>query len=1010
MRHLLPTLIARDFSRRRSLLAFTLLAIVATSCLTVWFVASIDLNAFADDNGKRDFFGRYTLAIAGTRQLPYDVTDCVPDLPDVTRTSFARQTTATVYLQGFAEAEVPSGMGDRRSPMLLGMTDQTSPFPLAEGRWFEAPGECVVGTAAADIITADSSQKATSRRLRLGDILRVPTPVGDVELTVVGFVRQQARPSLTRQQGSATFSWGFGAPMAAPAAPARNGGKAAAGAPPAGQRPPRGLFGRGAQVTPTAPSIYLSMGDVIRCASQPGDANILFVELKDPTRIRDFYRQLEEAVGGPLDAFGVRAIDTLPPAPGDLAAFAEDDGEARVIRQAWSTVGLVILASVFIVFTTMSLAVSGRTRDLALLRTIGLTRRQVAAYILLEGLLLGVLGWAGGVLSGWLLLTLLLYWQAGVVPLVTLSPQSLLFALACSTLGALAASVIPAWRATRVSPAETLPTTALQRLPASRLRRRGLLGLLALALIPVLTFLTPLPVPVRLTLFSLAGTLLLGLALLLLAPWCAILTERLAIPPLAWLLRLNPRFLAQLLTGHQGRTAATVIAMSIGLGLFTAVTVWSCSMLTMFRVPDAIPDVLVRFHEQTAGPAAARAVAAFPLLKAGHLMPVTVAQPETTPEMARRLTTRGSMAANVVCMGLAPDLAWRDDDPLVRLRFLQGTPQEARAAFAQPGARVCVIPETLAVNGALKLGDTLQLRLTTGPRRPTPPPRGRPGMPPPAATAQNDDGTPPQYVGYRVVGIVDFPWVWMSKCSGIRVSASRTSALIFTPSQPLIDDFKALSHEFFWLDCLPGTSFRQIEDAMRASAADIMGELREHQPRLRPASSYSGGTLWDSGLNNHFVQVSSNESLNNSLNFRAYGVIDTMSRMPLVILVLSSLALLNTMVVSVRSRRWELGVLRACGVSRGGLVRMILAEALLVGCCACLLSLAFGVYYAWLATRLVDLAPMFGIIAPPLDLPWLRLLPGYALALLIALAAGAIPAALIGRQDIARLLSAHKDA
>ena len=486
MRHLLPTLIARDFSRRRSLLAFTLLAIVATSCLTVWFVASIDLNAFADDNGKQDFFGRYTLAIAGTRQLPYDVTDCIPDLPDVVRTSFARQTTATVYLKGFAEAEVPSGMGDRRSPMLLGMTDQTSPFPLAEGRWFEKPGECVVGTAAADIITADASRKATSRRLRLGDVLRVPTPVGDVELTVVGLVRQQARPSLTRQQGSATFGWGFGTPMATRAAQPQNSGKAAAGAPPAGQRPPRGLFGRGAQVTPTAPSIYLSMGDVTRCASQPGDANILFVELKDPTRVRDFYRQLEEAAGGPLDAFGVRAIDTLPPAPGDLAAFAEDGGEARVIRQAWPTVGLVILASVFIVFTTMSLAVSGRTRDLALLRTIGLTRRQVAAYILLEGLLLGVLGWAGGVLSGWLLLTLLLYWQAGVVPLVTLSPQSLLFALACSTLGALAASLIPAWRATRVSPAETLPVTALQRLPARRLRRWGILGLAAANAAPLL--------------------------------------------------------------------------------------------------------------------------------------------------------------------------------------------------------------------------------------------------------------------------------------------------------------------------------------------------------------------------------------------------------------------------------------------------------------------------------------------------------------------------------------------
>ena len=270
------------------------------------------------------------------------------------------------------------------------------------------------------------------------------------------------------------------------------------------------------------------------------------------------------------------------------------------------------------------------------------------------------------------------------------------------------------------------------------------------------------------------------------------------------------------------------------------------------------------------------------------------------------------------------------------------------------------------------------------------------GMPP-KENAAADEG----YADYCVVGVVDFAWVWLSKCAGVRVSEGRTAALIFTPYEPLMRDFGALDNEFFWFDKASGVTYDDVVSYMRGIAKTAASSRRGLVMRLK---SFAGGTRWDSGINRNYVIVNSNESLNNSLESRAGGVLDAMAKMPLIILVLSTLAVINTMVVSVRARRWEFGVLRANGITRGGLLRMIVAESVMIGICACVMSFCFGLFYSWLAKSLVDYAPMFGIIAPPLSIPWGKLLPGYALAVGLSVAAGILPAFFASLQEISRLL------
>ena len=69
--------------------------------------------------------------------------------------------------------------------------------------------------------------------------------------------------------------------------------------------------------------------------------------------------------------------------------------------------GISLLAALFIIFTTLSMGVDERIRQFAMLRAVAFTKWQIGAMVALESLLLGLIGWGGGLLAGWGLLTLM---------------------------------------------------------------------------------------------------------------------------------------------------------------------------------------------------------------------------------------------------------------------------------------------------------------------------------------------------------------------------------------------------------------------------------------------------------------------------------------------------------------------------------------------------------------------------------------------------------------------------
>jgi putative ABC transport system permease protein len=119
----------------------------------------------------------------------------------------------------------------------------------------------------------------------------------------------------------------------------------------------------------------------------------------------------------------------------------------------------------------------------------------------------------------------------------------------------------------------------------------------------------------------------------------------------------------------------------------------------------------------------------------------------------------------------------------------------------------------------------------------------------------------------------------------------------------------------------------------------------------------------------------------------------------------ASLGVTNTVMASVRSRRWQFGVLRSVGVTRSELLRLVMAEATLLGLIGVALGLTCGLELAINAQRLGALVLGYN---PPLRIPWGIVSLGGGLVMAVSLLASVWPAISVARTDPLALLQAGR--
>nr|WP_243757511.1 FtsX-like permease family protein [Allobranchiibius sp. GilTou38] len=266
-----------------------------------------------------------------------------------------------------------------------------------------------------------------------------------------------------------------------------------------------------------------------------------------------------------------------------------DDTNAQ-IQTALSFVNYLLLAfgfialivGTFIIYNTFSMIVAQRLRELALLRAVGASRKQVRRSVLLEALFTGVIGSVLGIVGGVGLAIglreLLNAFNVGLPSgTLLLQPRTLVVALVLGVGVTLLSAYIPARRASSIAPVEAMREEFA--IPsASSSTRRTILGLALLVLGVVLTVLgaTSSSTSHGSALIG-AGLLGVGGAALMLSPVLA----RIVIPPIGWVAGRpfgRPGTLAPSnAVRNPRRTAATAFALTLGLLIVSGISVIGAS-------------------------------------------------------------------------------------------------------------------------------------------------------------------------------------------------------------------------------------------------------------------------------------------------------------------------------------------------------------------------------------------------------------------------------------------------
>jgi putative ABC transport system permease protein len=605
---------------------------------------------------------------------------------------------------------------------------------------------------------------------------------------------------------------------------------------------------------PTAQELFEKDGklDVIRLAGSPGVSQAELVDAVRPLLPETAQARSSEA-----------QVQEEADATGEFLSFL------RTALLAFA--GIALFVGSFVIANTLSITIAQRMRELATLRTLGASRRQVLGSVLLEALVLGVIASVIGLAVGLGLAQGLnaLFGQFGIDLPETgtvLAARTVVVSLLVGVIVTVLASLRPALRATRIQPIAavregvTLPPGRLARFgPATAL---GVIGL-SVAILAFGVFAGGLATATRL--------LSLGVGCLLLFVGVALIAPRLVRP-----LALVVGWPAARFGGAAGtlarensmrnpaRTAATAAALMIGLALVTFVAIFAQGIKKPFD--DAVDTLFV---------------ADYALLGDDAFSPTAPAAGDAAS---------GASGAEVVSGVREGDGRVGGEDVLVTavdrnatkvlaFEWAEGS-DDVPAALGQNGA---FVKDKYAEAEGLSTGSKIELKVPTG-----------------------------ETLSLNVLGVFDEP-TGGSPFGDVTISTATFDSVYQQPTNVMT-----------FVNMHGGVS-----DANTSSLEQAVSSF----PDLTVATD------------EEFKQA-------------AEGPINDLLNMLYVLLglsvIISVFGIVNTLVLTVFERTRELGMLRAVGMTRRQVRRMIRHESIVTSLIGAVLGIGVGSFLAFLVTRALD--------------------------------------------------------
>jgi len=365
---------------------------------------------------------------------------------------------------------------------------------------------------------------------------------------------------------------------------------------------------------------------------------------------------------------------------------------------------LALVVGMFLIYNTMTFSVVQRRGLLGTLRCIGVSQREIATLMLVEGVVIGVVGTVAGIGIGIGLAQLLLglvartindiYFVVTVTSVqVTVAP--ILKGVGLGLLASLVALAIPTWEA-----AQTPPRTVLRRSSYEERTRQiipwlGGIGAVAMLIGAIIMWAIPN------ILFSYAGLLALTLGAALVTPICTVWLMALVRPLAVRGFGLIAGMAVRDVVTSLSRTGVAIAALMIAV----AVTIAVGLMVASFRL--TVVDWLTTTIR-------ADVFVSAPSITANRLdtpLPAGVAERVAELSGVERVRRYRSVlidTESTPILQIALDVAPADHATFL---WAEGDPAQIWPAFARDAI---IISEPLALKRGLHVGDTLTLQTDRG--------------------------------------------------------------------------------------------------------------------------------------------------------------------------------------------------------------------------------------------------------------------------------------------------------
>jgi putative ABC transport system permease protein len=324
-----------------------------------------------------------------------------------------------------------------------------------------------------------------------------------------------------------------------------------------------------------------------RITGKQGQLDQISVEANEDTSPEQLAANLNAALPGSVEAeTGEENTESQKDDVGEFIGFLKT---ALLIFA-----GVALFVAAFLIFNTFSITVAQRTREFAVLRTLGASRRQIIGSVVLEAVVIGfvasVLGLLAGIGFAPALKALFDALEIGLPATgAVIAVRTIVLSLLLGTLLTLVAALVPAVRATRVSPVIGLREGVVLETPRShRLRAVAAVALTALGIGAMVLGLFGILDPGEAWVGVGAGAVFFGVALLsprLVRPLASLVGR-----PLERLRGVPGRLARENAVRNPGRTAATAAALMIGLALVSFVAVFAAGLRG--SIDDAIDKTI----------------------------------------------------------------------------------------------------------------------------------------------------------------------------------------------------------------------------------------------------------------------------------------------------------------------------------------------------------------------------------------------------------------------------------